>query len=428
MPKSFAEIASFYTQKYAFQPPKITEEIRPDCGLIVVIPCFNEPDLIGIFRSLLACSLPENKTVEIITVLNASENAPESVLKRNQETYQNTKQFLDKNLSKKLHFYFIFAEKLPRKQAGVGLARKIGMDEALFRFSQIQTNEGIVCLDADCEVAPNYLSELLRIFADSKTQSVAIHFEHRTTHFAEEIVIGIQNYELFLRYYVAGLRFAGFPSPFHTVGSSMAIRASAYALSGGMNRRKAGEDFYFLHKVALLGGFRELNSTAVFPSPRTSDRVPFGTGKAQKSWLDNSEKILFSYNFQVFEDLKIFCQNVPQFFQADGTQIKEIISQFPPSIQAYLTQIPFEKSLIETNRQSTKLATFEKRFWQNFDGLKVLKFVHFARDNFYESVPITEACQELLRKTYQHEKPETLNLAELLELFRELDKNTNLAN
>ena len=60
----------------------------------------------------------------------------------------------------------------------------------------------------------------------------------------------------------------------------MAVRPEAYMKQGGMNRRKAGEDFYFLNKIMSLGGFGECAETTIYPSPRTSKRVPFGTGQA----------------------------------------------------------------------------------------------------------------------------------------------------
>jgi hypothetical protein len=45
-----------------------------------------------------------------------------------------------------------------------------------------------------------------------------------------------------------------------------------------MSRRQAGEDFYFIQKVAMQGRYGECRTTRVHPSPRPSDRVPFGTG------------------------------------------------------------------------------------------------------------------------------------------------------
>jgi hypothetical protein len=53
----------------------------------------------------------------------------------------------------------------------------------------------------------------------------------------------------------------------------MACRASAYVAAGGMNRRLAGEDFYFLQQVHKTSGVAALYGTTVHPSPRSSQRV-----------------------------------------------------------------------------------------------------------------------------------------------------------
>jgi hypothetical protein len=93
-----------------------------------------------------------------------------------------------------------------------------------------------------------------------------------------EVFDAVANYELHQRYYLLAVRYTGYPYAFHTVGSCFAVRAEAYCRAGGMSRRQAGEDFYFIQKLAGQGGFTECRSTSVYPSPRPSDRVPFGTG------------------------------------------------------------------------------------------------------------------------------------------------------
>src|SRR5213594_3575687 len=92
-----------------------------------------------------------------------------------------------------------------------------------------------------------------------------------------KVAEAIAAYELHLRYYVRALRYAGFPYAHHTIGSCMAVRADVYKKQGGMNKRQAGEDFYFLQKIIPLGHFTDLTETKVIPSSRPSDRVPFGT-------------------------------------------------------------------------------------------------------------------------------------------------------
>ena len=59
-------------------------------------------------------------------------------------------------------------------------------------------------------------------------------------------------YEIFLRYYVLGLKFAKSDYAFHTIGSTMLCTPDAYVKVEGMNKRKAAEDFYFLEKLAKI--------------------------------------------------------------------------------------------------------------------------------------------------------------------------------
>ncbi|HEY6008810.1 MAG TPA: glycosyltransferase family 2 protein, partial [Geobacteraceae bacterium] len=162
---------------------------------------------------------------------------------------------------------------------GVGVARKIGLDLALGRLAFDGPDPLLVCLDADTLVRPDYLPAIVAHFAAHPGGGAIIPFCHQageTTGHDEAIV----RYELFLRSYVLGLALAGSPYAFHTVGSAMACRASAYVRMGGMNRRVAGEDFYFLQQLHRTVGVAPLTGTVVFPSARSSHRVPFGTGRS----------------------------------------------------------------------------------------------------------------------------------------------------
>src|SRR6202008_222876 len=79
----------------------------------------------------------------------------------------------------KLNFHFIQVENLPDKDSGVGLARKIGMDEAVRGFYEINFDGMIVCLDADCTVSKNYLIELEKIAAEPESyNTICLYFEH----------------------------------------------------------------------------------------------------------------------------------------------------------------------------------------------------------------------------------------------------------
>ncbi|MEM4247718.1 MAG: hypothetical protein QXH80_00460, partial [Candidatus Nanoarchaeia archaeon] len=103
---------------------------------------------------------------------------------------------------------------------------------------------------------------------------------------------------------MAGLTFAGSPYAYHTLGSAMAFRASAYISAGGMPRKNGGEDFYMLQALRKIGRIGLISNTTVYPSSRISDRVPFGTGPRLKQYLDGT-KNNYVYNPQIFKDLSV---------------------------------------------------------------------------------------------------------------------------
>ena len=405
---------NFYLNKYAVREALIKESINSLLGLVVVIPCSNEAQLIQSLLSLYNCDSP-NCEVEVIIVINASENAENSVLDQNKTTFVEASNWIFNNQKEGLKFYLINENILPKKHAGVGLARKIGMDEAVRRFEQINNHDGvIVCFDADSQCKTDYFVEIERHFQEhTKTPACSIHFEHpiEGDEYPIQIYNGITQYELHLRYYKNGLAYAGLPYAFHTIGSSMAVRSSAYQKQNGMNKRKAGEDFYFLQKLIPLGGFTEIKTTKVIPSPRVSNRVPFGTGRAMQEWLLDDKEEIMTYNPKSFMDLKEFVEVVSQFYNLDRVII-------PDSIQQFLKEIDFEANLKKIRDNSTSENHFIRLFFNWFNAFKVLKFMHFSRDNYCPDISIAEASSQLLCKLGYKED---LGVKRLLLKYRELD-------
>ena len=422
--KTFQEKVDFYQERFGYQPPQISSPLLPGTQMIIVIPCFDEPDLVGTLKSLAQCQSPQTP-VEVIVVVNQGSHVPPSSKVQNQNTIREASEWITAQDYKHLSFQLMQAYELPKKFAGVGLARKIGMDEALYRFGSIDYNGGIVCLDADCRVAANYLVTLEQTFAQG-AQSASIFFEHRLDA-SPALNQGILQYELFLRYYVAALRFVGFPYAYHTIGSSMAVRAETYALSGGMNRRKAGEDFYFLHKVAPLGKYYEITHTTVYPSSRTSHRVPFGTGKAQQKWLDQASETLLTYDPQTFIDLKAFLDITDQLFQIEEVKLHSIYQNLPMSIRAFFSWEETWSQVKAINQQTAQMDSFLKRWFHWLDGLKILKYVHFARDEFYPEIQVQDAAQQLLDLIRVGEgtmpnNTDEAEISELLEQYQAIDR------
>ncbi|MBC7864023.1 MAG: glycosyltransferase [Bacteroidia bacterium] len=405
---------NFYLEKYGLYPQLIDQETDKDLYMIVVIPCYNETELVNCLNSIYNCS-DTKFPVEVITVINHSRNSSAQLKELSKKTLSEGIEFAKQHQKEKLKFYFIEIE-LPEKDAGVGLARKVGMDEAVRRFEKAGTKNGVmVCFDADCTCSENYLSEIEKhFFENPKTPAASIQFAHNYKDLNETERKAIVLYELFLRYYVNGLRFAGHPYAFETIGSSMAVRNEAYQKQGGMNKRKAGEDFYFLQKIFPLGNFSEINSAVVYPSARESDRVPFGTGKAVGDFIKGKE-ILF-YDPAIFHELKQFISAVKQNgfeFSAEELKtglIKETI--------VFLEGINFSEKLNEIKGNVSDKDQFLKRYFNWFDGFLCLKFVHFLSDKGYPRKHVESIDFSFIDAGLTQSSPESI-----LEAFRQFDLN-----
>ena len=408
-----------YLQQKTLFGPQIEQRPNIDLGIVVVIPCFNEKYALESLISLKKCTLPPC-SVEVIILINQAENTPTAISTINHNTYRQLQEWSLKNNSTKLKFYPLFHDKLPKKHAGVGLARKIGMDEATWRLEKTKNPEGIiVCFDADSQAQSNYLTTIFEHFQNNpSTTACGIHFEHPTKgiHFSSDIYEAIIQYELHLRYYINAQRFSNFPFAFQTIGSSMATRASAYQRQGGMNKRKAGEDFYFLHKFIESGNFSEIKNTTVIPSPRPSDRVPFGTGRAVNIHL-SSGKELTTYALNSFEDLKILFESFPKFYEQPYQQLHDYQ---PPSVQSFLTSINAQNNWEELHQNTSDFTSFQKRFFRWFNAFMLMKYIHHARDNFYPDTSLLEASIALFEKQ-NHPLPSPTHLDHLV-AWRKLDK------
>lgn len=364
---------SIYLERYAWKDSLFPSYIaKSDLALIVVIPAYKEEHLLKALDSLNTCDKP-NGGVLIIVLINEAETTSEDVIRINQKCQASVNKYDSK-------FDLLYSyQRLPIKKAGVGLARKIGMDEAV-RIFEGQGKDGLIlCFDADCTCDTNYLVEVEKQFASDKNRAGVVFYEHEFQGKNHEAIV---NYELYLRYYIDAIRHSGFPFAHQTLGSCIITRSSIYQSEGGMSTRKAGEDFYFLNKVIPLGGFVEINRTTVYPSDRVSDRVPFGTGKAVEQLLNSNEPYEV-YNPKSFIDLRNFFSQATAIWNDDPFDIPEsIFSFFNGDITTELEKI---------KSQTTSLTSFTQRFFLWFDAFRILKFIHFSRDHYYPNVPISQA-------------------------------------
>lgn len=399
--------------------------VAPDrnLGLCVVIPSYYERKLSIALSAIGHCTLPPC-AVEVIVVVNHPEGSSFDIIETSEQSVDEVEEAQKKWGNPQLKFHALRAFNLPRKHAGVGLARQIGMDEAAFRLMSVSNPNGVIaCFDADSACEPNYLSELHRLWQQfPKTHACSVRYEHplQGSEYPPEVYNGIAAYELHLRYYNQASRFVGFPFAYHTVGSSMAVCAEAYIRFGGMNRHQAGEDFYFLQKIIPHGRFHELNSTCVYPSPRPSNRVPFGTGRAMSKLLFHNEPIS-TYSLESFMNLFPFFQAVDDLYLADEQKTLKFIETFEEPLKQYLVQVDAVNAIANARANASSVKSFKKRFFLWFDAFMFLKYMNFAAENFYGRQPVAEQAK-LLLEHMGITPPQKMDEKELLLTYREMER------
>ena len=436
--------ADAYLQKATLRDPLVEIEPHPDLKIIVTVPVYFESGLVRCLDSLFRRSLPENTKAEVLILVNAPASAPRAVLEQNQRTLCHARDWIREHHHPSIDFHPLMDQTFARKEAGVGTARKILMDEAVRRFNDVNNPNGIIAsMDADAVVEPNYLEALLEHFNKPETEleGCSVYYEHPlsveeaiqsglmdTGTALEEMTPGIihavTQYELHLRYYVQALRSTGFPHAFHTVGSAFAVRADVYCKEGGMNRRQGGEDFYFIQKISQRGNYNDCLTTRVIPSPRPSDRVPFGTGPVIRKLMKEGGT-LTTYDPRLFPMLGDLFTGLERLYPQDdqnNTTWKDLLI---PLVTQFLETQQFETALEEIRANSASYPAFRKRFWRWFNMFRIMKFLHFARERGYPDIPVGEAAYQLLLQI----RPEMLDpargkndLKTLLMQFRKLDR------
>lgn len=414
-----------YFQRHNSFEPHITQTPSNELGICVVLPSYNEPNLFASLQSLLQCKQPQC-AIEVIVVINYPEGSSDDVIQNARDCVEEVKRADVMSQSDRFRFFALETVNVPKKHAGVGLARKTGMDEAAWRLIQAESPTKIItCFDADATCSPNYLVELEKLWLKHPgTTACSIKYAHPVegNAFESRIYEGIAQYELHLRYYVQAGRFIGHPFSYQTVGSSMACCADTYLRFGGMNKNKAGEDFYFLQKIIPHGNFRNLNTATIYPSPRISYRVPFGTGRAMVKYLENDNVDYLTYNPSSFIPLKIFFKEASiSLFNATDEGIELFLNSQPEPLRNFLQNNNFIAAIKEINNNTSQAESFAKRFFLWFDAFRLLKYLNFANEHYYAKQSTNSSAIELLDLMGIPRANKQYSTTELLYLYRELD-------
>jgi hypothetical protein len=359
--------------------------------------------------------------------LNSGESAGAGVLRQNLISAGEVENFSRERSDDRFRILLINRTGVENRETGAGYARKLAMDHALSRYNSLDRPGGVILsLDADTLCEPDYFCAVEDHFRSNPgSAACSVYFEHPVegSAYPERVYNGITQYELHMRYYIGGLRHAGHPHAFHTVGSAFCVRAGIYAAQGGMNRRKAGEDFYFLQKIIPLGNYHELNSTCLIPSPRPSGRVAFGTGPVVERFLNGESEFLETYDPRAFYDLRAFLAGVPGMYTMSDNDLARLRDAWPLSVRRNLEE-EFPERLGEIRRNSASRVTYIKRFFRWFNMFRTLKFMNFANREIYSPMPVRDAAYEFLRRTGKFDVPSS-GAGDLLREFRRIQRGSS---
>jgi hypothetical protein len=384
---------SKYLSQYAESFPEMDEiSERGPFSEVVFVPLCGEDDLVDrLLQSLAEASESFALPVLVILVVNDGKETFAGYQESNQKTLSRKAPL--ELLSPKCLVATLNRTGLPL--SGVGIARKLGGDFALQLHARgLVKSPWIHTTDADALVAKDYFQIELRgaqrFGIGPVVHGAAVHPYQHT--FEGDGGKALFQYDAFLRYYSAGLAFAGSPYSYPTIGSCLSFSPEAYAMVRGFPKKEAGEDFYFLHKLAKTAFVWEAGGLVTLPC-RASDRVPFGTGQSIKK-IQESTNGYFVYDPKVFTRLREWLRAMDEL--AEGIEWNSATGHLGTEVlQAVLSMgAQAQNTLILNTRKDPQS---RKRHWDTwFDGFKTLRFIHLMRQQ-HPSLPWSEVLQEGFR-------------------------------
>jgi len=386
----------------------------------VVIPSYHEDGNIRLLDSLASC-YPPLRPAWVTIVLNFPEGSSEEIQSHAHSQQRVIEEWQKANLPDWMVLCVISAFQIPQKKAGVGLSRKIGLDNVILNPLFPLDSGVLVCLDADCVVSKDYFRELEKHFeSHPEISGCSIGYKHRLDAPGKNQLEAIKQYELHLKLYTRFVQSTGCPFGYHTVGSSMCVKGSEYIKQGGMNVRKAGEDFYFLQKFMKNGIFSRLNKALVFPSSRVSHRVPFGTGRAMSEMAKENGYSYFTYPYEIFKILGDLIKNLPEYYiSGDFSSLK-----LHPCLLDYCTSITdLDQQMHRARIQSDTYDKFLKQFFASMDAFWIMKWANHSVNQWTCKTPVIKVDQSYLQhyQTSEANEGASNDVTELLAHIDQLD-------
>ncbi|MCK6603631.1 MAG: hypothetical protein L6Q59_01935 [Ignavibacteriaceae bacterium] len=411
-----------YLNRYGYRSQFYRVEASRKFRCAVVIPVYNESRYLPrLLDSIASLDKIRSSDTALIFVVNNPDTAPPEILHDNRQSFSLLSGY---RCDSEVFIIDAFLQgRAPEgKNAGVGLARKIGLDAALSLLDYENKKQPfLVCLDGDCTVNRGYLTALHDHYDSGIHDAGVCSYSHIVTG-DEENLEAILAYEFYLRYYSLGLWYAGSPLCYHSIGSTMTFTPELYIKCEGMNKRKAGEDFYFLEKAAKHTRIPVVYDAVVYPSSRESERVPFGTGRRIIRHNRNEINSNMLYDFTTFEIIKKW-QNVTQNFTLsdDPESVFQSALSIHTGLYEFLNQNGFFEVINKIRKNSKTDLQLKKQVSGWMDSFRMLKLIHYIRDHHLPEKPVSGGLQRLCNaiKIEYHAEPGTEAATEKrLELLR----------
>jgi hypothetical protein len=164
-----------------------------------------------------------------------------------------------------------------------------------------------------------------------------------------------------------------------------------------MNKRQAGEDFYFLNKLAKTGKINYIKETCVYPSARSSTRVPFGTGKRIQRFLaGNHEDEYCLYDPRIFNVLADWLQLMKNPLICGEDEILMKAERIHPRLNSFLKDSGFPSVWSKICRGVKDEKTLARQFNDWFDGFKTLKLINYFTKDVYPQLNMFTALDRIL--------------------------------
>ena len=370
---SFSNTLNKYYHKTIFdglkKPHSVPVQLKYD--YFFIIPAYNEK--LYIEETLQSLSKQNKNLLSntlVVIVINNSKDASAKIIQNNQDTY-------DKIINSSYNFEFIVIDcfsngySLPNKSAGVGLARKIGMDYCI-DFSN--TNSLFFSIDADTIISSNYLKIIIENYIREKFAAAVINFKHQKN---DNLIINraIIKYENLLKDIAENIKKTGSIYGFVSMGSAIVCSMKAYVSIGGMPPKKATEDFYFLQKLAKYQKIYTIDEILVYPSSRAEQRIYLGTGFRMNN-IDN--KNIFNDLYidpNAYVDLKRLYHIIDSNWNQKSSEIMSSVAKNNSKLYQYLNTNNFIEAFDCIQKNSLNKKQLLNQFHRWFDNFKIHKFL-----------------------------------------------------